>query len=190
MPAEFQKAMDCTLIGLQNTYGFLYDIIIVSTGSESDHLAYVTKCLKKLDEDNLRINLHKCNFAKTEIEWLEHKFTQPGISPLESRTAAILAISPPSTLKRLQSFFGSVHYIGKFIPHPAQLCHPLRPLLKKSTNFVRTEEHTQHFNLIKDKIAASTENSPYNPKLDVRVKCDASRSVLGAVLEQNTPHGC
>ena len=69
MPAEFQKAMDYTLIRLQNTYCFLDDIIIVSTGSETDHLAYVTKCLKKLDEDILRINLQKIHFAKTEIEW-------------------------------------------------------------------------------------------------------------------------
>ena len=51
------------------------------------------------------------------------------------------------------------------------------------------EEHTKHFNLIKEKIANSTENSHYKPKLDVRVKCDASRSGLGAALEQNTPEG-
>ena len=80
MPAEFQEAMHYTLIGLQNTYCFLDDIIIVSPGSEADHLAYVTKCLKKLDEDNLRINLQKCHFAKTEIEWLGYRFTQTGIS--------------------------------------------------------------------------------------------------------------
>ena len=189
MPAEFQKAMDYTVIGLQNTYCFLDDIIIFSTGTEADHLAYVYKCLKKLDDDNLRINLQKCHFAKSEIEWLGYKFTQTGISPLESKTAAILTIPPPTTLKRLRSFLGSVHYIGKFIPHLAQLCHPLKPLLKKSVKFIWTDEHTKHFNLIKEKIANSTENSHYNPKLDVRVKCDASRSGLGAALEQNTPDG-
>ena len=189
MPAEFQKAMDYTLIGLQNTYCFLDDIIIVSTGTEADHLAYVIKYLKKLDEDNLRINLQKCHFAKTEIEWLGYKFTETGISPLESKTAAILTIPPPTTLKRLRSFLGSVHYIGKFIPQLAQLCHPLRPLLKKSAKFIWTTEHTKHFNLIKEKIANSTENSHYNPKLDVRVKCDATRSGLGAALEQDTPDG-
>ena len=91
--AEYQKAMDYTLIGLQNTYCFLDDIIIVSTGSGSDHLAYVTKSLKKLDED-----------------------------------AAVLTIPPPSSLKPLRSFRGSV-------------------------------------------------------------KCDASRSGLGAALEQKTPDG-
>ena len=152
-------------------------------------MAYVFKCLKKLDDDNLRINLQKCHFAKTEIEWLGYKFTQTGISPLESKTAALLTIPPPTTLKRLRSFLGSVHYIGKFIPHLAQLCHPLQSLLKKSVKFIWTEEHTKHFNLIKEKIANSTENSHYNPKLDVRVKCDASRSGLGAALEQNTSDG-
>ena len=146
-------------------------------------------CLKKLDGDNLRINLQKCHFAKTEIEWLGYKFTQTEISPLEIKTAAILTIPLPTTLKRPRLFLGSVHYIGKFIPHPAKLCHPLRPLLKKSVKFFWTDEHTKHFNLIKEKIANSTENSHYNPKHDVRVKCDASRSGLGAALEQNTPDG-
>ena len=189
MPAEFQKAMDYTLIGLQNTYCFLDDIIIVSTGIEADHLVYVIKCLKKLDEDNLRITLQKFHFKKSEIEWLGYKFTQNGISPLESKTTAILTIPPQTTLKRLRFSLGSVHYIGRFIPDLAQLCHPLRPLLKKSATFIWTTEPTKHFNLIKEKIANSTENSHSNPKLDVRVKCDASRSGLGAALEQNTPDG-
>ena len=137
----------------------------------------------------MRINLQKCHFAQTEIEWLGYKLIQTGISPLESKTAAILSIPPPSTLKRLRSFLGSVHYIGKFISLLAELFYPLRPLLKKSIKFVWTEEHAKRFNLLKDKIAAITENSHYNPKLDVRVKCEASRSGLGAALDQNTPDG-
>ena len=52
MLVEFQKAKDYTLVGLQNPYCFLDDVIIVSTGSEFDHLSYFIKCLKILDEDN------------------------------------------------------------------------------------------------------------------------------------------
>ena len=103
--------------------------------------------------------------------------------------AAKLAIPPPSILKRLRSFLGLVLYIGKLIPHLAQLCHPFRPLLKKSTKFIWTNEHTKHFILIKEKIAASTENSHYKPKLDIRVKCDALRSGFGAAVEQHTSNG-
>ena len=131
MPAAFQNVMDYTLVGLQNTYCFLDDIIVVSRGSKDDHLKLVYNCLKKLDEDNLRINIPKCHFAKTEIEWLGHKFSQSGIAPLESKTAAIASLPAPKILKQLRSFLGSVHYLAKFIPNLSQLCHPLRPLLKK-----------------------------------------------------------
>ena len=48
MPAEFQKAMDYTLVGLTNTYCFLDDIILVSKGRKESHIKYVYKCLQKL----------------------------------------------------------------------------------------------------------------------------------------------
>ena len=144
-----KKAKDYTFVGLQNTYCFLDDIIIVSTGSESDHLSYVIKSLKKLDEDKLRLDPQICHFTKTEIGWQGYKFTQAGISILENKTATILAFPQPSTFIRLRSFFGSVNYISKFIPNLEQLCRTLRTLLKKSTKFLWTEIHTKHFNIIK-----------------------------------------
>ena len=51
MPAEFQKALDSTLVGLTNTHCFLDDIIIFSNGSQSEHLELVHKCLEKLDQE-------------------------------------------------------------------------------------------------------------------------------------------
>ena len=189
MPAAFQKVIDYTLVGLQNTYCFLDDFIVVSRGSKDDHIKLVYKCLKKLDEDNLRINLPKCHFAKTEIEWLGHKFSQSEIAPVESKTAAIASLSAPKNLKQLSSFLGSVHYLGKFIPNLSQLCHPLRPLLKKNTKFIWNIEHDTHFQAIKDKVANTTESTHYKPHLETRIKCDASRAGLGAALEQSSPSG-
>ena len=189
MPAEFQKAMDYTLIGLQNRYCFLDDILIVSKGSLNEHTSYVMKCLQRLDDENLRINLPKCHFGKLEIDWLGYHTSQSGISPLESKTAAILPLEASKTLKKLRSFLGSVHCIGKFIPNLAQISHPLRPLLKKSSKLLRTAEHENCFKEIKNPIAIATANSHYIPQLETRVKCDASRSGLGAALEQLTVDG-
>ena len=115
MPAEFQKAMDHTLIGLQNTFCFFDGSIIITTGSESKHKDYVIKCLKKIEIDNLLISLEKCYFAKSEIEWLGKKINQTGILSIESKTAALFVISLPNTLKRLRSFLCSVHHIIKLI---------------------------------------------------------------------------
>ena len=44
------------------------------------------------------------------------------------------------------------------------MCHPLRPLLRNNTKFVWTDEHEQHFKLIKTKIAETTENKYFNPR--------------------------
>ena len=37
MPSEFQKAIDCTLAGLNNTFCFLADILLLSRGRIEDH---------------------------------------------------------------------------------------------------------------------------------------------------------
>ena len=159
MPAEFQKAMDYTLIGLQNTYCFLDDILIVSKGSLNEHKSYVMKCLQRLDDENLRIDLPIYHFGKLEIDWLGYHISQSVIWPLEGKTAAILALEAPKTLKNLRSFLGSVNNIGKFIPNLAQISQPLRLLLKKSSKFLWTAEHENCYTEIKTRIANATANS-------------------------------
>ena len=176
--------MDYTLVGLSNTYRFLNDIIVVSKSTKESHLKYVYKCLQKLDADNLRINISKFNFAKHQTNWLGFTFSQNGVKPIESKTAAIAEIKAPKTLKQLRSFLGSFHHLSKFIHILAKICHPLRPLLKKSEKFIWTDIHQKHFEYIKTVIANATENTHFNPTLETRIKCDASRQGLGAALEQ------
>ena len=106
MSAEFQKAMGYNLIGLKNTYCFLDDILIVSKGSLEEYKSYVMNCLQRLDDENLKINLPKFHFGKLENDWLGYHISQSGISPLESKTAAILSLHAPKTLKKLRSFWG------------------------------------------------------------------------------------
>ena len=137
----------------------------------------------------MRIILPKCHFAKTEIEWLGHKFTQSGIAPLQTKTAAILNLTVPKNLKQLLSFLGSVHCLGKFIPKLSQLCHTLRPLLKTNAKIGWNDELETLFQANKNKNSNVTENTHYNPHLETWIKCGASRAGLGAALEQRSPTG-
>ena len=70
------------------------------------------KCLQHLDDENLRINLPTCHFGKLEIDWLGYHISQEGISPLKSKTAAILALEAPKTLKKLRSFWDPFIILG------------------------------------------------------------------------------
>ena len=82
-----------------------------------------------------------------------------------------------------------MHYISKFIPNLALISHPLRPLLKKSSNFIWTDLHGNSIFEIKNRLANAMDNSHYNPQLETCVECDSSRSSLGAPLEQLTVNG-
>ena len=92
-----------------------------------------------------------------------YKFTQSGTAALDTKTSAILNLTAPKNFKQLRSFLGPVHYLGKFIPNLSQLCHSLRPLLKKSTKLIWNDELETHFQIIINKVANATQNTHYNP---------------------------
>ena len=193
MPATFQKTLDKTLENIDNKFNFLDDILIITKGSPHDHESDIYKVLSRLDKENLAIKLGKCEFAKSSITWLGYKITQSGISPTVNKTDSILNLKPPNTLKQLRSLMGSIHQLIKFIPNLANLLNPIRPLLKKeniNNNKIRWENsHTTTLDKIKAEISKITEKKHFDKQRNTRLKCDASHTGLGAVLEQQYPEG-
>ena len=57
----------------------------------------------------------------------------------------------------------------------------------KNTKFIWTNEREFDFQHTKEKVANATENTPYKSHSETRIKCDASKSGLGAALEQRSP---
>ena len=62
-------------------------------------------------------------------------------------------------------------------------------MLKKKSKFVWNDDFETNFQSIKNIVAKATENTHYNPHLETRIKCDASRAGLGAASEQCSPTG-
>ena len=132
MPATFQKTIDKTLEGISSKFAFLDDILVITKGTIKEHESELDKILQKLDAEGLAISLQKCEFAKNTFEWLGFTITPTGITPLVTKTEAIMKLDNPKTLKQLRSFLGSIHHPTKFIPNLAELSEPLRPLLKRN----------------------------------------------------------
>ena len=193
MPATFQKTSDKTLENIDNKFNILDDILIITKGSPLDHELDIYKVLSRLEKENLAIKLEKCEFAKPSITWLGYKITQSGISPTVKKTDSIMNLKPPNTLKQLRSLMGSIHQLIKFIPNLANLLNPIKPLLKKeniTNNKIRWEEiHTTALDKIKAEISKITEKKHFDKQRKTRLKCDASHTGLGTVLEQRYPEG-
>ena len=96
---------------------------------------------------------------------------------------AILKLSPPTSMKQLRSFLGSINHLAKFIPNAANLTEKLRPLLrerneKKKLKSVKIqikkiewgEEHSEIFESIKTAVANITKIHFYDPNLATIVR--------------------
>jgi hypothetical protein len=66
---------------------------------------------------------------------LGHIISKYGISIDLTRIEAIKEIPLPKEMKSLQSFFGQINFIRRFIPKFSEIVKPLNRLLKKDVCF-------------------------------------------------------
>ena len=105
--------------------------MIVSKGSEIEEKKLITDVLIKLNKEKLSLKLSKCEFYKTQVNWLGHKLSENGVTPKITKIEAILKFEHPHSLKQLRSLLGSMNHLSKFIPNAATLTDKLRPLLRE-----------------------------------------------------------
>ena len=186
MPTEFQKAMDCTLQGLEDVICYLDDILVVTKGRVEDHNVLVERVMSRLDEEVWALKLSKCEFSVNKLVWLGCEIDENGYAPKFSKIEAIKSLLPPKTLKQLRSFMGTLNHLQRFIPDLHKYTVAFRASLKAENkkSFLWGEEQTIAFQKILNLIANIPNLFHYDASKASRVKCDASHSGLGAYLEQ------
>ena len=106
MPAEFQKVIDNLIKEFPQANAFIDDILIASKGTKIEHIALVEKIFKKLDVSNVALKLQKCEFAKTECEWLGFRSGESGITPLVRKNTSNRRLENPKISKAVEIFDG------------------------------------------------------------------------------------
>jgi hypothetical protein len=164
---------------------YLDDIIIYSNNLE-EHIFHLEKIFKLFQQVNLRLKLRKCEFAKTDIEYLGHNISKGKISPIISKVATIENAKPPSNIKELRQFLGIIGFYRKFIPNLSQKASKLYDLLKKENEFKFGEQEIIAFNILKKCLVSEPIflNVP-NFNSEFELCTDASNESLGAILSQN-----
>ena len=194
---SFQRFIDCVLRNLKSNnsqqdvtlFAYIDDIIIASDNEEM-HKQDLEALFKRLSEYNLKINLMKCQFIKKSIDFLGHRVTENGITPLPDKVSAVVDFPVPKTYRQLRKFIGLVNYYHRFIKNAAQILAPLNDYLagyKKSFRnklVVWTERTLEAFNEAKNSLANSTLLSFPVPNAELGLFTDASSIAVGAVLQQ------
>ncbi|CAF4336126.1 unnamed protein product, partial [Didymodactylos carnosus] len=90
--------------------------------------------LSRLHRANFQLNPLKCAIARTEIDYLGHRVTHTGISPLPEKIASILLLKEPKTLKEANKFLGALSWYRKFIPRFVTTAAPIHAVTNLPKN--------------------------------------------------------
>ena len=164
---------------------FVYvDDLVVFSPSIEQHIVDLNKVFNIIKENNLKINLEKCNFFKEKVNLLGHTLSINGISPIQEKIQVILEWIPPKNITQLQSFLGAVGYYRKFIFNFANIAKPLFKLSKKGVKFIWDKEQDDSFNELKIRLASAPILTMPNFDKQFIIRTDASYDGIGGVLLQ------
>ena len=81
-----------------------------------EHNDRLREIFERLRQFNLKIEPDKCEFLKTELNYLGHIVTSEGVKPDPNKVQAINDFPIPRNVTDVKSFLGLAGYYRKFIP--------------------------------------------------------------------------
>ncbi|UYV69327.1 K02A2.6-like, partial [Cordylochernes scorpioides] len=184
-PSTFQRIIQ-HIIGnlLWNGVCNYQDDILIYSSTFKDHIELMKKIFDKLKENNIKLKLKKCSFAKQEIRYLGHIIGHNKIKPDPEKTKVINEFPQPKTVKQVRQFLGLAGYYRKFIPKFSEIADPLTSLTRKNKLFKWTTEVNKSFQELKSHLSTDPVLSTYDPSLPCKLYTDASKLGIGAILAQ------
>ena len=118
---------------------------------------------------------------------MDYVISKDGIRTNGKKVEDILRIPVPQNVKNVEGFLGGINYYSKYIPNMASIANPLYRLLKNDQPWAWSDIHTQAFDTLKMKLTTAPVLINYDPKLPLKLACDATSFGLGAVLSHVLP---
>ena len=195
-PATFQRLMQNCLGELNFTYALIYlDDMIVYSKTEDEHLVCLRAVLERFMENGLKLKPSKCNFFRTEINYLGHKVSTAGMEPGTEGPKGITEITPPATYTQVRKFLGATGYFHRFIKGYAKIAKPLNDLLQGENSKLKSHpvrlplDALAAFQELKMKCLTAPVLAFADFKKPFLLETDASIEGLGAVLSQEQDDG-
>ena len=189
-PPGFQAFMDSIFGDMVNEGVVIYlDDILVYSKTENDHQRLVTEVLRRLKENNLFARLSKCEFHKSNVEFLGYRISSSGIGMDPGKVKSVVEWPQPQCVKDLQSFLGLANYYRTFISNFAETCVPLTELLRKDKPYVWSAACEKAFSLLKREFQESVVLAFPDHNKPFIVETDASGYALGGILSQEDEKG-
>jgi hypothetical protein len=175
---------DNTLMGLDYVSSFLDDDGVFSKSKEQ-HWTHLCMLFAILAANGLALNLEKCVFAVSELDFLGHRIFHAGIAPLQDNVQVILDFPKPTDCKAMQRFLGMINFYRRFLPGAAGTLRLLTAALSGNPKTLPwTPDMENTFAATKAALVTAVPLAHPLPGAVLPLTTDASDTHVGAVLQQ------
>ncbi|KAG2216411.1 hypothetical protein INT45_009908 [Circinella minor] len=171
---------------------YLNDILIMSPTHE-DHERHVREVLRRFQENKIIANKKKCEFFKTELDFVGYHVTAAGILPSKKKVKAIQDWPICKNVQEVRQFIGLASHFRQWIRGFSLLSSVLTDLTKgtgiKKRSIAWTPECQATFDEIKTRLCDAPILVAPNPEEPYVIKVDSSDFAVGGVLLQKGSDG-
>jgi len=137
-----------------------------------------------LQRNNLYLNIDKCQFKQTEVNYLRVRVGGRWIKMEEAKAEQVKTWKPPRNVMEVRCFLGFTGYYCYFIKAYSQIAHPLLDLTKKASSWHWGPSQQWAFDELKEKMISKLVLRHPDPNKTFYLQTDASTKGVGAVLTQ------
>jgi len=145
--------MDVAFAGLVDEIMVVYqDDLTTFSKERGEHCKHLEIIFNRCLEYGISLNPKKCIFGVEEGKLLEHIVSKDGERIDLERVKAIDLIPQPKSDKGIQSFFGQINFVKRFVPNFAEKTRAISKMLKKGQSVVWSAKPSEAFKDIKEAI--------------------------------------
>lgn len=185
-PIVYQRLINKTLrkhIDAGNVLVYIDDVLLMSR-TVSEGIELLRDVLKTLTTAGFSINLRKCVFLTTEIEYLGRVISEGHVKPSPTKVKALVDSPVPQNVKQVRQFLGLAGYFRRYIKGFATITRCISMLTKQGVAFRWGPEQEAVRQEIITRLTTEPILAIFDPSLPTEVHTDASSIGYGAVLMQ------
>lgn len=182
-PSVYQRCVLKALgdLAYQYVVSYMDDLVIIASTIEQA-LERLETVLTILSEAGFSLNLSKCSFIKTKIEFLGYKVSDGHIQPNARKIEALTQLQPPRTATDVRRFIGLASYFRQFVPKFSEIMAPLYKLTSSKGNIQWLPDHESVRQIIISKLTSEPILMIFDPQYPIELHTDACSIGLGAML--------
>lgn len=184
----FQAMIDLLIeeMNIDGIFSYQDDTIICSNTFEETTFK-LNQFLEVFSKHNLTLNLNKCTFHKTSVNFLGFHIQDCKIFPIENNISKINSFPAPKTKRQLKAFLGLCGFYRHLIPSFAAVSEPLVALTSPKRAFSWSQNEEDAFQNLQRVFFQKPFLKQPNFNDIFYVNTDASKFAIGAVVLQR--HG-